>query len=207
MPECVNDKTYGGVFVSDDGGAQWKHIGPRARRPRRVVLAQAGDGTVLAGTNSGIFALDSGLFHVAAEKHHRQHHCQACRRGGSRKARHGGEKREGSIGELGSTCSRSISRAMHGWPRRPEGSTPAKTKARPGKEVPRWGRSIIFRWRRMARRWSRRGPTARWCRTTPGRRWWPVGIPTVFTRIQSVAFSGGWDALGRSARGGLLYPR
>lgn len=53
----VNDKTYGGAFVSDDGGRQWKHIGEGLEGRDVFVLAQAADGTVLAGTNTGIFAL------------------------------------------------------------------------------------------------------------------------------------------------------
>ena len=54
----VNDKTFGGVFVSTDGGVQWKHIGEGLDGRDVFVLAEAGDGTVLAGTNSGIFAFD-----------------------------------------------------------------------------------------------------------------------------------------------------
>jgi photosystem II stability/assembly factor-like uncharacterized protein len=55
----VNDKTYGGVFVSTDGGAQWKQIGQGLDGRDVFSLAQAPDGTILAGTNSGIFALDA----------------------------------------------------------------------------------------------------------------------------------------------------
>ena len=57
----VNDKSYGGVFVSTDGGASWKQIGegPGGGLGGRdvFVLAQAQDGTVLAGTSHGMFAL------------------------------------------------------------------------------------------------------------------------------------------------------
>jgi photosystem II stability/assembly factor-like uncharacterized protein len=55
----VNDKMYGGVFVSNDGGLQWKHIGEGLEGRDVFALAQSPDGTVLAGTNSGIFALDA----------------------------------------------------------------------------------------------------------------------------------------------------
>jgi len=54
----VNDKTYGGVFVSDDAGRRWNHIADGLDGRDVFVLAQSSDGTVLAGTNSGIFALD-----------------------------------------------------------------------------------------------------------------------------------------------------
>jgi photosystem II stability/assembly factor-like uncharacterized protein len=59
----VNDKSYGGVFVSTDGGGAWEQIGtePGGGLDGRDVfaLAQAADGTVLAGTSHGIFALDA----------------------------------------------------------------------------------------------------------------------------------------------------
>jgi photosystem II stability/assembly factor-like uncharacterized protein len=58
----VNDKAYGGVFVSDDGGNQWKHIGDGLDGRDVFALAQSADGTILAGTNSGIFALDGGAW-------------------------------------------------------------------------------------------------------------------------------------------------
>jgi photosystem II stability/assembly factor-like uncharacterized protein len=58
----VNDKSYGGVFVSIDGGAHWRQIDAAAGGGlggRDVfVLAESPEGTVLAGTNDGIFALD-----------------------------------------------------------------------------------------------------------------------------------------------------
>jgi photosystem II stability/assembly factor-like uncharacterized protein len=54
----VNDKSYGSVFVSNSGGAQWKQIADGLDGRDVFALAQAQDGTVLAGTNSGIFALD-----------------------------------------------------------------------------------------------------------------------------------------------------
>src|SRR5579863_5681783 len=56
----VNDKAYGGVFVSDDGGNQWNHIGDGLDGRDVFALALSADGTVLAGTNSGIFAFDDG---------------------------------------------------------------------------------------------------------------------------------------------------
>ena len=60
----VNDKSYGGVFLSTDGGGTWEQIGegPGGGLDGRdvFVLAQAADGTVLAGTSHGIFALEAG---------------------------------------------------------------------------------------------------------------------------------------------------
>ena len=56
----VNDKSYGSVFFSPDGGAQWKQIADGLDGRDVFVLAQAPDGTILAGTNDGIFALEPG---------------------------------------------------------------------------------------------------------------------------------------------------
>ena len=56
----VNDKMYGGVFVSADGGASWNHIGEGLDSRDVFALGQSPDGIVLAGTNHGIFALEPG---------------------------------------------------------------------------------------------------------------------------------------------------
>jgi photosystem II stability/assembly factor-like uncharacterized protein len=53
----LNDKTFGGAFLSEDGGVAWRQIAEGLEGRDVFVLAQAGDGTVLAGTNHGIFAL------------------------------------------------------------------------------------------------------------------------------------------------------
>jgi photosystem II stability/assembly factor-like uncharacterized protein len=61
----INDKTFGGVFVSGSGGAEWEQVGegPGGGLGGRDVfaLAQAQDGTIFAGTSHGIFALDPGV--------------------------------------------------------------------------------------------------------------------------------------------------
>ncbi len=56
----VNDKAYGSVFVSSDGGAVWAQVADGLDGRDVFALAEAPDGTVLAGTNSGIFALAAG---------------------------------------------------------------------------------------------------------------------------------------------------
>jgi photosystem II stability/assembly factor-like uncharacterized protein len=56
----VNDKTYGGVFISTDAGVSWNQIGQGLAGLDVFALAQSTDGTVLAGTSHGIFALDLG---------------------------------------------------------------------------------------------------------------------------------------------------
>jgi len=53
----VNDKTYGGAFVTPNGGASWEQIGEGLDGRDVFALAQAPDGTVVAGTSHGIFVL------------------------------------------------------------------------------------------------------------------------------------------------------
>ncbi len=54
----VNDKSFGGVFESNDGGASWEQVGKGLDGRDVFALAQTKDGTVVAGTNDGIFVLD-----------------------------------------------------------------------------------------------------------------------------------------------------
>jgi photosystem II stability/assembly factor-like uncharacterized protein len=56
----LNDKTYGGVFISTNSGVAWNHTGEGLEGRDVYALAQAPDGTILAGTNHGIFALAAG---------------------------------------------------------------------------------------------------------------------------------------------------
>ena len=56
----VNDKSYGGVFLTTDGGVTWAQIAQGLDGRDVFTLAEAKDGTVLAGTSHGIFALEAG---------------------------------------------------------------------------------------------------------------------------------------------------
>jgi photosystem II stability/assembly factor-like uncharacterized protein len=51
----VNDKSYGGVFVSHDEGATWSQESKGLDGRDVFSLSQSPEGTVLAGTNAGIF--------------------------------------------------------------------------------------------------------------------------------------------------------
>jgi photosystem II stability/assembly factor-like uncharacterized protein len=53
----VNDKAYGGVFASVDGGVNWTQTGLGMDGSDVYALAQAPDGSLWAGTNHGIYAL------------------------------------------------------------------------------------------------------------------------------------------------------
>ena len=56
----VNDKSYGGVFLTTDSGSSWAQIAGGLDGRDVFTLAEAKDGTVLAGTGHGIFALQAG---------------------------------------------------------------------------------------------------------------------------------------------------
>jgi photosystem II stability/assembly factor-like uncharacterized protein len=58
----VNDKSYGGVFVTNDGGRSWGQSSAGLDGRDVFSLAQAADGTILAGTNSGIFRRSGELW-------------------------------------------------------------------------------------------------------------------------------------------------
>lgn len=53
----VNDKTYGGVFVSQDGGENWTQRSAGLDGRDVFSLAQADDEVVLAGTSHGLFRM------------------------------------------------------------------------------------------------------------------------------------------------------
>jgi photosystem II stability/assembly factor-like uncharacterized protein len=54
----INDKEYGGVFVSRDLGAHWSQMSSGLGGRDVFTLRQAENGTLLAGTNGGVFRFD-----------------------------------------------------------------------------------------------------------------------------------------------------
>ena len=55
----VNDKSYGGVFRSVDGGEHWEQLGSGLDGRDVFSLAQTKDGAIVAGTTHGIFVLQA----------------------------------------------------------------------------------------------------------------------------------------------------
>ena len=58
----VNDKDAGGVFVSHTGGLSWQHLSDGLDSHDIFALGQAPDGTILAGTEHGIYRLKDGMW-------------------------------------------------------------------------------------------------------------------------------------------------
>ena len=55
----VNDKTDGGLFITDDAGKTWQQVSKGLGDRDVLSLQQAEDGVIFAGTNHGIFSLRS----------------------------------------------------------------------------------------------------------------------------------------------------
>lgn len=58
----VNDKDAGGVFVSHTGALSWQHLNDGLDSHDVFALGQAPDGTILAGTERGIYRLKDDLW-------------------------------------------------------------------------------------------------------------------------------------------------
>jgi photosystem II stability/assembly factor-like uncharacterized protein len=54
----VNDKEFGGAFVSADGGMHWSSMSHGLNGSDVFVLAQDGNSQLVAGTNNGLFRMD-----------------------------------------------------------------------------------------------------------------------------------------------------
>jgi len=63
----VNDKESGGVFVSHTGGLSWKQLSNGLDGRDVFSLGQASDGTILAGTEHGIYRLKDGDWQRAGD--------------------------------------------------------------------------------------------------------------------------------------------
>jgi len=58
----VNDKDFGGVFGSTDGGVRWQQVSGGLEGSDVFSLGMADDGTLLAGTGHGVFRLQDGAW-------------------------------------------------------------------------------------------------------------------------------------------------
>jgi photosystem II stability/assembly factor-like uncharacterized protein len=58
----VNDKAWGGVFVSDNGGLTWSQRSAGLNGQDVFAMGQASDGTILAGTGHGLYRLEGEVW-------------------------------------------------------------------------------------------------------------------------------------------------
>ncbi|MDE3105118.1 MAG: hypothetical protein KGK08_08065 [Acidobacteriota bacterium] len=58
----VNDKEWGGVFASSNGGFSWEQDSTGLLGRDVFALVQASDGSILAGTSHGIYRLNTGVW-------------------------------------------------------------------------------------------------------------------------------------------------
>ena len=63
----VNDKGWGGVFASDNGGLSWVQMSSGLGGRDVFSLGQASDGTILAGTGHGIYRLHGAMWSRAGD--------------------------------------------------------------------------------------------------------------------------------------------
>jgi photosystem II stability/assembly factor-like uncharacterized protein len=185
----LNDKAFGGVFVSVDDGVRWKQIATGLDGRDVFALAQSPEGAILAGTNSGIFALDldssawlpGGTIANAVPKSAKQ---------GVRGSRVNTEKRVKD--QLHAMDGRVFSLDLSGdvWLAATSGGIfTSKDKGATWQGGPVMGvagyLSVAARGALMVAAM----PNAVVLSRDAGLNWWPLSIPVALTRIQCVAFS------------------
>lgn len=184
----VNDKTFGGVFVSDDGGSRWKQLEEGLDGRDVFALAQAPDGVLLAGTNSGIFELEKAgtwrsrnvVENTIARPATRLIHGKRINVEKEVKA----APREMDFGVRAMDLSGDV------WAAATSGGLfTSKDEGDTWQGGPAMGNvdynSVTVHGENMAAG----RPTGIALSSDHGQTWWPMGIPTVVTRIHSVVFS------------------
>jgi photosystem II stability/assembly factor-like uncharacterized protein len=204
----VNDKIYGGVFVSTNGGAHWEQIANGLEGRDVFTLAESPEGTILAGTNHGIFALEADaqggiwkasgaiqntLIKTAAETNHGK------RVNIERQVKDTQREMDGRVlaidisGDawLASTTGGLFTSKDHGasWQGGPVmGAVNYLAVAAHGTQLIAARRDGVV------------------LSTDAGQVWMPIGVPAMLTRIHSVAFSAG-GVLWLGAREGVYFSR
>jgi photosystem II stability/assembly factor-like uncharacterized protein len=200
----VNDKEFGGAFVSTDGGAQWKQLADGLGGRDVFALAQSPDGDFLAGTNSGIFALKDGAWqsrntiantiakpfkeivrghHVTVEKKVKQ-----------------------PVHEL---VSRVYALDLSGdaWVAATSGGLfTSKDKGATWQGGPVMGQGDYISVTSHGSTLIAARQDSVIISNDAGQTWWPMGIPTVVTRIHSVAFAAD-GSLWLGSREGVYFTR
>ena len=185
----VNDKTYGGVFVSADGGTEWKQLAEGLDGRDVFVLAKAPDGTILAGTNSGIFGLDpdatawkpkntiaNTIAKPTPEVIHGKHVTVE-------------KKVKDTVRQLGSRVS-ALDLSGDAWVAASNsGLFTSKDKGATWQGGPVMGAGDYLSVTAHGAIMAAARPNGVVLSNDAGQTWWPMGLPTALTRIHRVAFS------------------
>ncbi|MGB6192005.1 MAG: transcriptional regulator, partial [Terracidiphilus sp.] len=202
----VNDKSYGSLFVSVDGGVQWKQFADGLNGRDVFALAQSPDGTLLAGTNDGIFALDpdastwrprnvilNTLVKTATET--------------VRGTKVNVEKsvKERPYGMDGRVFAMDLSGDV--WVASTTGGVyTSRDKGASWQGGPVMGVTGYLSVTSHGSYMAAARPDGVVVSSDGGQRWWPLGIPTVLTRIHRIAFSPD-GTLWLGAREGVYFTR
>jgi photosystem II stability/assembly factor-like uncharacterized protein len=202
----VNDKTYGGVFRSTDGGDRWKQVAEGLEGRDVFALAKASDGSLLAGTNSGIFALDEGsstwkprntVENTVGKPAVRTLHGKPITV--EKKVKEAPHELSGRVFALdlsGSTWVAATSTGLY----------TSKDKAETWQGGPVMGAVDYLSVATSASVMVAAKPDSVVLSNDGGATWWPMGLPTVLTRIHRVAFSTD-GTLWLGAREGVYFTR
>jgi photosystem II stability/assembly factor-like uncharacterized protein len=202
----VNDKKYGGVFLSENGGAQWKHLADGLEGRDVFVLAQSPEGTILAGTNSGIFALErdatawqprnsvaNTLLKMSTET--------------VRGTRVTTEKKVKDTPHVLDSRVFALDLSADAWVASTSGGLyTSKDKGATWQGGPVMGVTGYLSVAALGSTMAAALPTSVVVSHDAGQSWWPVGIPTVLTRIHRVAYSPD-GTLWIGAREGVYFTR
>ncbi|HEY2858737.1 MAG TPA: transcriptional regulator [Terracidiphilus sp.] len=199
----VNDKTYGGAFVSTDGGQQWNQVADGLQGRDIFSLGESPDGAVLAGTNNGIFALEDGSWKPRNTVANTVMKATPAVARGKRVMVEKAVKQptrefDGRVYALdlsGEAWAAATSGGL--YTSKDKGTT---WQGGPGQGVDYT--SIASHGPTMAAA----SPAAVVLSNDAGQTWWPMGIPTVVTRIHRIAFAAD-GTLWLGSREGVYFTR
>lgn len=195
----LNDKTFGGVFVSEDGGVAWKQIADGLEGRDVFALAQAEDGTVLAGTSHGIFALAGDKENGAHWESRSMLNNAAASAAGEQVQKDPGLQIEGQVNALDLNGDAWLASTTSGL-------LTSRDKGASWQGGPVMGASDYLSVAAHGELFAAARPGQVVLSKDAGRNWEPIGIPTVLTRIHSVTFSAD-GTLWLSAREGVYFTR
>ncbi|MGD0680513.1 MAG: transcriptional regulator [Terracidiphilus sp.] len=205
----VNDKSYGGVFVSSDGGAQWDQIAEGLEGRDVFVLAESPEGTIVAGTNHGIFALEADkgdpptlrwsahstiqntLVKTATETHHDK------RVNIEKQVKDTKREMDGRV--------RALDLSGEAWlAATPEGVYTSKDKGESWQGGPVMGAGDYLSVAAHGEQLTAARKDGVVLSTDGGESWRPMGIPAMLTRIHAIVFSSD-GTLWLGAREGVYF--